>query len=139
MCLNDDGDDADYAYDGADREKKLDWTIVLGRWWPPKSGSLALAEWIRAQRQAEPVQSQVPEQPMYVSPCISQGSEIPRGDIESQERWKVAMDSLGERINNGKLCTKAGEGMPDARKGARLALAGAGQGNQPPNLRVSSH
>jgi hypothetical protein len=39
------------------------------------------------------------------------------------------MDSLAERINNGELCTKASEGMPGTRKGARLALAGAGQGN----------
>jgi len=66
---------------------------------------------------------------MYVSRYISQGSEIPRGDIEAQESWKVAMDSLGERINNEELCTEAGEGMPGARKGACLALAGARQGN----------
>lgn len=139
MSSNDDGDDADCVGDGADREKKRDWMIVPGRCWPLKNVPLALAGWFRAQRQAELVQSPVPEEPMYVSRYISLGSEIPRGDIESQDGWKVAMDSLGERINNGELCTKTGEGMPGARKGARLALAGAGQGNQPPNLRVSSH
>lgn len=39
------------------------------------------------------------------------------------------MDSLAERINNEEFCTKAGEGMPGTREGARLALAGARQGN----------
>jgi hypothetical protein len=138
-CLDDDGDDAGCACDGAGRGKTLDWTIVPGRCLPLKNELTALAEWFRVQRQTEPVQPKVPKEPMYVSRYISQGSEIPRGDIETQESSKVAMDSLGERINNGELCTKGGEGMPGTRKGARLALAGAGQGSQPPNLRVSSH
>jgi hypothetical protein len=79
---------------------KRDSMIVPGCCWLLKNEPLALAEWFRVQKQTAPVQSRVTKEPMYVSRYISQGSEIPRGDIETQESWKVAMDSLGERINN---------------------------------------
>jgi hypothetical protein len=52
--LDDGGDDADYAGDGAGREKKLDWMVVLGRCWPLKHEPNSLAECFHAQRQGEP-------------------------------------------------------------------------------------
>jgi hypothetical protein len=81
--LDDDGDDADYAGDGAGREKKLGWMIALGRCWPLKNAPNSLAECFRAQRQKEPAQSPAQEELMCVSRYISQGSEIPREDIET--------------------------------------------------------
>ena len=129
MWLDDDGDDAGCACDGADRGRKLDWMIVLGHCWPLKNEQIAFAEWFRVLMLAVLVQSRAPKEPRYVSRYIPQGSESPRGHIEAQESWKVAMDSIAELINNVELCTKAREGMPGARKGAHLALAGAGQGN----------
>jgi hypothetical protein len=90
---------------------------------------IALAEWFDAQMQEEPVRLSVRKRSKYVSRCISQVSEFPREYIETQESVKVAWDSLGERINNGDRRNKAQEGKPGARRDARLALAGAGQGN----------
>jgi hypothetical protein len=93
VCLDDDDDDDGYVGDGDGRGKKLDWMIVPGCCWPSKNELIGLAESFRVQKQAELAQSRVPEEPMYVSRHISQGSEITRGDIETQESWKVAMDS----------------------------------------------
>jgi hypothetical protein len=89
-----------------------------GHCWPLRNELIALAEWIRVQRQEKRVQSQVREDSRYVSRYISQGSEIPRGDIESQESRKVALDSLAERINNGEGREEVREGS-QARGGAR--------------------
>jgi hypothetical protein len=81
--LDDDGDDAGCAGDGGDRVKKLDWMIVPGRCWLLKHEPNSLAECFHAQRQKEPAQTLVQKEPIYVSRYISQGSEIPRGDIET--------------------------------------------------------
>jgi hypothetical protein len=90
---------------------------------------IVLAEWFDAQMQEEPVQLLTREDSKYVSRCIPQGSEIPREDIETQVSWKVAWDSSGKRITNKELRNWEHEGKPGTRRDARLALAGAGQGN----------
>jgi hypothetical protein len=81
--LDDDGDDADYAVDGGGRVKKQDWMIVPGRCLLLKHEPNSLAECFHAQRQGGPALSRVQKEPIYVSRYISQGSEIPRGDIET--------------------------------------------------------
>jgi hypothetical protein len=83
VSLGDDGDDADCAGDGAGRGRKQDWMIVPGHCWPLKNELISLAECFRAQRQEESAQSPVQEELIYASRYISQGSEIPRGDIET--------------------------------------------------------
>src|SRR5271169_4258086 len=113
---------------------KPDLTIATGHCWLLREETNVIAKLFDARRQEEPVPSQAREDSKFVSLCISQGSEIPRGDIETQESWKVAMDSFKERINKPERCNEVREGKPGTRRDACLALAGAGQGSYPPNL-----
>jgi hypothetical protein len=136
---DDDGDGACCAGDGVDHAKKLDWMFATDHCWRLKKQTNATAKWFDARRQEEQVPPRVERDSKYVSRYISQGSEIPRGDIETQESYNVAMDSFDERINKPEGVNEAREGKPGTRRGACLALAGAGQGSYPPNLRVSSH
>jgi hypothetical protein len=48
---DDGGDGACYAGDGADHAKKLHWKLALGHCSPLKNGLIALAGWLRSQRQ----------------------------------------------------------------------------------------
>jgi hypothetical protein len=83
---DDDGDGAYGVCGGADHAKKLHWMIVPGHCWMLMEMPIALAVWFDAQMQEEPAQQSEREDSKYVSRCIPQGSEIPREDIETQER-----------------------------------------------------
>jgi hypothetical protein len=127
LSLDDGGDGACCVGGGVDHARKPDWMIATGYCWLLTKQPNAIAKWFDARRQEEQVLSQAREGSSYASRYISQGSEIPRGDIETQESRKVAMESLEEPINKPKHCNEAGEGKPGTRRDACLALAGAGQ------------
>ena len=79
---------------------------------------IALEEWFVFQTQKTQMEPRAESESKCISQDVSQGSEIPRGHIETQESQKVAMDSLRELIDNRERCVEAGEGC-QARGGAR--------------------
>jgi hypothetical protein len=84
--------------------------IEAGYCWPLTVEPIALGERFVVWRQKPQVQPRAKSNSEFVSQNISQGSRIPRGDIETQEGAKVAKDSLRGRMNKRENCNEPEEG-----------------------------